>query len=565
MSRRSSADWILVLCGALSGLAGCDRSGKDEPEAPESSAIASDAEPPPKIADAEGPGAEPVTEPSVGPDSAVPSEDLDVGQVVFGGEASEAFVESFSSLRSWVAQQRGTLHAAVVDLETNQWLAKNRVDEPVNVASNAKLITSAAALSLLGPAYQFKTEVFGSIDEGGKCERLVIRGGGAPDLSTADLYRFIAVLKGRGLVKVSQLVVDQSLFTPHYTPPAFDQQPNEWAPFRANISALALDGNAVTLNVATTAPGKAARIWYEPPGVVRPSGEVMTSAPQTGDQVTWTLRPEGQPEHLASVVGGRLSVDASRRRYSRRLEDPRLAPGLAFEALLLEAGVQVSKLSLGERQKEPRLALWISAPLAELLRALGKHSDNFTAEMIFAALSQAALGVPSPNGTPKERSAESKSSTAEGREPEVWSPERGAQAVRQWLASIDAPLEGVVIENGSGLFDANLYTPDLLVTVLAHMQQNPHVFSDYVSHLAMGGTDGTLERRMQGSELAARVRAKTGTLHRVDALSGYVARTGGRPPLAFSVTVKNARAGHFAIRQQVDRAVLEWARLIDAK
>lgn len=552
---------MLVLWGALVGLSACDRSGKDEPTAPQPSGEGVEAEaPPPKVADAEGPGAEARQEPSVGPDSAVSAEDLDVGQVVFGGEASDAFVESFTSLRSWVAKEKGTLHAAIVDLETNQWLAKNRVDEPVNVASNAKLVTSAAALSLLGPAYQFKTEVFGSIDERGQCERLVIRGGGAPDLSTADLHRFVAVLEGRGLTQVGQLVVDQSLFTEDYTPPAFEQQPDEWAPFRANISALSLEGNAVTLNVATTVPGRAARIWYEPPGVVRPSGEVMTAESGAGDRVSWTLRPEGHPEHLASTVGGSLSVDAARRRYSRRLEDPRLAPGLAFADLLRDAGVSVNGVSLGERRKEPRLALWTSAPLAELLRALGKHSDNFTAEMVFAALSQAAMALPPPGS---DDSASAKDSAVPSSAPERWSPERGAQATLQWLSSIDAPLDGVVVENGSGLFDANLYTPDLLVTVLAHMQRNPRVFSDFVSHLAMGGTDGTLEKRMKGDDLAARVRAKTGTLNRVDALSGYVARTGGRPPLAFSIIVKNARAGHWAARQQMDRAVLEWARLID--
>src|SRR6187551_1755310 len=170
-----------------------------------------------------------------GPDAVQSATEASLGAPVFSGDPQGAFAQSFLVLSSWVKKKQGRIYAALVDLETDQWLVKQDAELPVNVASNAKVPTAAAALSLLGPAYRFKTELFGDLSQDGKVARLVLRGGGAPDLQTADLYRFVAVLKGRGVVQVPELVVDQSLFDERYVPPAFEQQPSEWAPFRANV------------------------------------------------------------------------------------------------------------------------------------------------------------------------------------------------------------------------------------------------------------------------------------------------------------------------------------------
>src|SRR5690606_405900 len=179
----------------------------------------------------------------------------------------------------------------------------------------------------------------------------------------------------------------------------------------------------------------------------------------------------------------------------------------------VEGAVSVRAVTGGARLPS-RLTYVSSSPLSELLRPLGKDSDNFTAEMLLVALS-ATL--------PK----------AEG----AWSSERGAQALRGWLESGGIPLEGVSLTNGSGLFDANRVTAETLALVLARMEARPEVFAEYLAQLSVYGTDGTLRNRMAGSEERSRVRAKTGTLARVDALSGYVLRPAGRRPLVFSLVV----------------------------
>lgn len=466
----------------------------------------------------------------------------------FDDAAPPEFRRSFASFQGWVHAKGGEVHAALVDLETDRWLLRAKEQTPINVASNAKIVTAAAALELLGPAFTFRTELFGNLDERGRASRLTLKGGGAPDFSDADLWRLVRVARGMGLSEVGDIVVDQSRFSERYVPPCYEQQPNEWAPFRANVSALSINQNAVDLNVLATVAGAPAKVWYSPPGVVDPVGKLMTGQKGSGDKVRWSLDVSADETFPVSKVGGTLAEGLGRRRYARRLEDPRRAGGLVLRALLLDDQIPVKgQVTLGQVGRETRLALWDSAPLAELLRALGKDSDNFYAEMIFHALS----------------SAEHRDSENAPHALEPWSSERAAGVVRSYLKERGISLKGVVIKNGSGLFDGNRYSAELLVQVLAAMEDNPRIYQDFVSHLAMGGTDGTLEKRMKSSDLAARIRAKTGTLRSFIALSGYIQRTRGRSPAAFSVIVSGIGGQHGALRSRIDALVLDWARTLE--
>lgn len=466
----------------------------------------------------------------------------------FSDDATPEFKRVFLDLDDWVKKNGGRVYGALVDLSTDKWLFRSAETEAINPASNAKLVTAAAVLELLGTDYQFQTELLGDIDEEGHSRRLVLRGGGAPDLTTPDLWRLLQVALGRGLESVQDIVVDQSRFSEVYVPPAFEQQPAEWAPFRAPISALALNGNAVSLNVFATRAGETARVWYDPPGIVVEEGRVETSPKGKGDQVSWSLDPQKDKMRPHSRVGGSLAEGLGRRRYSRRLEDPRLASGLALRAVLEESGVKVTgTVTLGQVKKEERLAAWASQPASELIRAMGKESDNFVAEMMLVALSDAQI--------PENETA--------AKEELPWSSERGAKVVREWLKEKGILADGIVIKNGSGLFDANRLSAELITKLLASLEDNPRVYQDFVSHLATGATDGTLEKRMKGSPLAARVRAKTGTLRNVDALSGYIQRPQGKSPAAFSLIIVGTQASHAAVRKKVDESVLAWASLLE--
>ena len=416
---------------------------------------------------------------------------------------------------------------AILDVDSGRMLAAVNEHLALNPASNAKLYTAGAALATLHGEHRYETTLSGNL-EGDAVGSLAIRGYGDPSLATEDLWSLVAQLKEYGVTRVDgDIVVDQAFYDDQTTPPAFDQQPNEWAAFRAPISAVALDENCVTMTVRPSSGGNA-RVDFDPPGFVDVDGTIHTSSAGGADTVELALSPNGA--RLSAKVSGSISSDSRLVRYTRRADDPRLLAGYALQALLEKAGVKVSGgVKLGSARGHV-LAKHLSEPLSSLLYSLGKQSDNFYAEMIFRGLA----------GEGKGRPAKSPDST---------------ELVGQWLSRIGAIDPGVVLKNGSGLFDADRVSASSTVRLLRWAWREPDVQPEYLAQLSVGGVDGTLRKRFRQELTRRRVRAKTGTLDDVIALSGYVLRDDGRGPVAFSVFFNHVGGKQDGARHAADRLV----------
>jgi len=339
-----------------------------------------------------------------------------------------------------------------------------------------------------------------------------------------------------GIKHVGAVLVDQSDFDDKFVPPAFEEQPNEWAPFRAPVSAVALDENTVTLSVRSNSKGKEAAVRVDPPGFVDIVGTVQTTQKSDPEKLTLELSPKG--ERLVARVGGHVPEGARVVRVRRRLEDPRLAPGHVLRAILKSAGLEVEgEVKLGGTKEKRLLASHRSAPLGELLGALGKESDNFYAEMIFKTIA-----------------AEKKSKTG--------SFEASAELVTAFLRDVAAFEEGVVVKNGSGLFDANRTTAWSTTSLLRAAYRDASIGPEYLAELAIGGVDGTLKSRFRGLPERGIVRAKTGTLKSVAALSGYVLAPAPRAPLAFAIFTNGIPDKVSAARPLMDKIVDALARAL---
>ena len=418
---------------------------------------------------------------------------------------------------------------AVMDVDSGRVLAA--VDEhlALNPASNAKLYTAGASLATLHGEHRYETTLTGKLDGDAVAGPLAIRGYGDPSLTTGELASMVQELKGFGVRRVDgDVVVDQRFFDEQTTPPAFDQQPNEWSGFRAPVSAVALDENCITLTVRPSSPGTAARVEFDPPGFVDVEGTVQTAVDGGADTVELALSPSGS--RMSAKVSGAVAGDSRVVRYTRRADDPRLLAGYALKALLEKANVKVSgDVKLGTARGHV-LARHLSEPLSSLLYALGKQSDNFYAEMVFKGLGGEGKGRPAKSGD-------------------------AAEVVTKWLDRIGASEPGVVIKNGSGLFDANRVTAWSTVELLRWAWRDPSVQPEFVAQLSVGGVDGTLHKRFRGELTKRHVRAKTGTLDDVIALSGYVLRDGGKGPIAFSMFFNRVGGKQDAARHAADRFV----------
>lgn len=406
---------------------------------------------------------------------------------------------------------------AIVDVESGRVLAASGEHTPLNPASNAKLFTAATALASLHGDYRYQTVLAGTAKNGAVTGQLVLRGNGDPSLKSADLFALVQDLKAHGVRRVDgDVVVDQQHFDGETTPPAFEQQPNEWSAFRAPVSAVAINENTVTMTVRPATAGNGAHVSFDPPGFVDVTGTVKTSE-EGADNVILALAGSGK--RLSATVSGAVAESSKLVRYTRRVEDPSLLAGYVLKATLEDAGIKVSGDVKAGSAKNPRtLATHDSAPLSELLFQVGKHSDNFYAEMIFKTIGGEKKGKPAKHVD-------------------------AAQAVVEWAQKVGAYEQGTVIKNGSGLFDANRVTAFGVAQLLRAAWRDPAIQPEFVAQLAIGGVDGTLHKRFYDQRARRSVRAKTGTLDDAIALSGYVLGPPGKGPIAFSI-LYNKVAGH---------------------
>ncbi|MBN8616533.1 MAG: D-alanyl-D-alanine carboxypeptidase/D-alanyl-D-alanine-endopeptidase [Deltaproteobacteria bacterium] len=413
----------------------------------------------------------------------------------------------------------------VLDAVSGERVFAHQPDLQLNPASNQKLVTAAAALSILGAETRFRTGLYGRVEGGAVTGGLVLRGMGDPSLHQSDLVELARDLDRRGVRSVDEIIVDATYYDAQLLPPAFDQQPNEVAPFRAATGAISVDANAYVLRVRPgDTVGAPARIDVDGDGYFRLEGQITTSEGGAPNVIA-DQRVEGSQMRVG--LRGSIPIGSAPLSYRRRVESPLAWSGHLLRDALGDVGIRVSGgVRIASAPSDaPLLAMHQSRPLAELVTALGKQSDNFVAEMLFRDL-----------GAERHRPGRVEDSIA---------------AVRAFLA--EAHVEGQpAIVNGSGLFDGNRISSGQLGQILVHAYNTPAISSEYVAHLAIGGVDGTLERRLRDLPAPRIVRAKTGTLDDAIALSGYVlGPTPGRT-YAFSVLVNGARGRQGAARQLAD-------------
>jgi D-alanyl-D-alanine carboxypeptidase/D-alanyl-D-alanine-endopeptidase (penicillin-binding protein 4) len=334
-------------------------------------------------------------------------------------------------------------------------------------------------------------------------------------------------LKDQGIRRIEgDILVDQHFFDESYVPPAFEQQPNEWASFRAPVSALALNENTVTMTVRPTTADSPASVSFDPPGFVDVDGVVKTSAEGHPESVRLELAPNGY--RLVAHVGGSIPEKERAVSFVRRVDNPTLLAGYALRALLAQSGVTVvGDVKPGGEQVKSLLVMHRSRPLSGLLYELGKSSDNFYAEMVLKTLGAERQGRPG-------KSAD------------------GADLVARYLRDVGALEDGTVIKNGSGLYDADRVTALSTVKLLRAAYRDPAIATEYMAQLSVGGVDGTLHKRFRELRDRRVLRAKTGTLEATAALSGYVLAPPGKSPVAFAIIVNNIAGKVSGARAAID-------------
>ena len=422
------------------------------------------------------------------------------------------------------------LSLSIVDLESGRDLLSINAQTPRNPASNLKLLTSAAALLTLGPEFRMQTGLYGQVRQE-RAEDLCLKGHGDPTLARAQLVEFAQRLRDRGVREVTQLTVDGSYFDAELLPPAFEQQPKETAPFRAAVAAVSVNANAYTLRVGPgVGLGAPARVTVDGSGYFKVDNRVTTT---NAPVPSVSIEERDLGDSVALILTGTVPLTGATLGLPRRVASPLHYSGHVLLDVLAVAGIKPpERVAIGScRPEAALLARLESEPLASMIDRLGKNSDNFVAEMLVKVMAAEHTHKPG--------------STAEG-----------ISVLQDALRRLHVPLaKDVHMINGSGLFRGNLITTELVSQVLRAMYRDPSLHPEYIAHLAVGGADGTLARRFTHLAVPRTVRAKTGTLNDVIALSGYV--MGPKPGVAyaFSFLANNVRGKQGPARALIDKVV----------
>lgn len=434
---------------------------------------------------------------------------------------------------------RGATWGVMVrSLDTGDTLFAIEADEPLAPASNLKLLTTAAALRVLGPEYRFRTYLLtdGAIVDGVLEGDLVLYGTGDPGISDRyyrrkdDVFRLlIDQLADLGIRAVrGDLVGDASFFQGPLRPEGWHPSDLNDA-FAGAVSALSFNENVVSFRVVAGAMGEAPSVYTIPENA---GLDVLNTARTVGADARPRIAILRDDPLEPIRVEGRLLAGARDVWREMTVPIPAHFAASVFRATLEERGIAVlgdlrvvddpersmlgrtaiNAPALGRRDARV-LARHVSDPLSVYLAVVNKESNNLFAELVFRALGRAASGV--------------------------GSPEASSAAVRTALGELGVDVNEVVQLDGSGLSSGSRVSASTFVDVLQTMADSP-VWAEYWASLPEAGRRGELGR-MFGTPAAGNLRAKTGTIEGVSALSGMVrSRTGER--LAFSLMVNGTRS-----------------------
>ncbi|GAB4566428.1 MAG: D-alanyl-D-alanine carboxypeptidase/D-alanyl-D-alanine-endopeptidase [Rhizobacter sp.] len=400
---------------------------------------------------------------------------------------------------------------------------------PVNPASLMKLVTTAAALDLLGPAWTWTTPVWiqGTTLNGVLDGNLVIKGNGDPKLVQERLWLLLRRVQQLGVREIrGDIVLDRSAFSvPEQNPADFDGEPLR--PYNVRPDALLLNYKSLLLTFTPDPARGIAIVSTEPPlAGVRVDVGVPLSNGVCND---WraALRPDlADPQRIR--FAGHYASACGEKQWPLAYADPKAYNPRVLAGLWREMGGRlIGRVRDGQAPTDPPSFELSSPPLAELVRDINKFSNNVMAQQLFFTLAVTQRG----SGT----------------------PEQARDLLRQWLVDRFGDDAGAaVIDNGSGLSRESRLTAQLMARLLQAAYAGP-AMSELMSSLPVSGIDGTLRRARNAA--TGRAHLKTGSLKDVAGVAGYVLSHGGRRHVLVAIiNHPNANAARPALE-----ALVQWA------
>jgi D-alanyl-D-alanine carboxypeptidase/D-alanyl-D-alanine-endopeptidase (penicillin-binding protein 4) len=431
--------------------------------------------------------------------------------------------------KAGIPQQNVAVYVRAV--ESDSPILSQNAERAMNPASVMKIVTTNAALDLLTPAYRWKTEIYrdGNLANWQLQGNLIIKGYGDPSFKAQDFWRLLISLRQAGVKTISSdLIIDKSYFAAATAGESFDSE--KWRAYNALPSAFLVNGRNTSFKF--TAADDAVNITqeFELPEVVIVN-KLKRTAGACGD---WRSRMnyDVQPDDDKAIVtfSGSYAADCGERFLELSLFEDEKYAFFTFKKLWRELGGEFNgALKL---QQTPQTAVKVleqsSEPLGSIVRDINKWSNNVMARQLLLTIAAEKSGAPATEA-------------------------KGITAIQGWLTASGLKLNGLVIENGSGLSRVERISAELLGQMLVRAYSSP-VMPEMMASLPILSIDGTIQQRMKDSQSNGRAHLKTGSINGVSAIAGYVLDANSHRHVLVML-VNHARAGASKAAQD---ALIEW-------
>jgi serine-type D-Ala-D-Ala carboxypeptidase/endopeptidase (penicillin-binding protein 4) len=423
-----------------------------------------------------------------------------------------------------------SLGVYVQAVDAKKPLISANAERAFSPASTMKLVTTYAALELLGPTFTWKTQAYADGPQTGDVLQgdLVIKGSGDPKLVTENFWLFLRQIRAHGIREIrGNLVLDRSAFeeTP-YDATKFDNDPVK--PYNAGADALLLNYSALRFRFIPNPTLNSVTVVMDPPMAGYSINGPKLARDDCGD---WQKKL-GAALATGVSFGGTYAASCGEKAwyaYPYQMTATQYF-GAVFRQMWSDLGGSLKgEVRSGAAPANAILITeWESPTLPEVIRDINKYSNNVMARQTLLTLASETL----------HQSANAA---------------RGAQAIREWLASkeIDAP--ELVIENGSGLSRVERIAPREMGRMLVDAFKSP-LMPEFISSMPLVGLDGTMRKRLRDRDVAGKAHIKTGRLDDVRAIAGYVQAASGKYYVVVSfINHRNADGG-----ADVHDALLQW-------
>ncbi|MBI5678981.1 MAG: D-alanyl-D-alanine carboxypeptidase/D-alanyl-D-alanine-endopeptidase, partial [Planctomycetes bacterium] len=414
---------------------------------------------------------------------------------------------------------------SVVSIKKNTPLFSYRDNDLFCIASNMKLLTTAAAIEYLGPDFEYRTSVdaHGVITASGELKGdIIIRGSGDPNLSgrfyngniTSVPESWANAIRSKGIRKVTgDIIADDSVFDRIYTNPNWpENQLSAW--YCAPSCGLSFNDNCVDITlISDKKPGNVVTVLVEPSTSYFTIVNKCVSTSQKKEHAYSIYRKPGTNQIF---IKGKFWINASPEKTWVNVHNPALYLATVFKEILEKKGtiVQGCARVIDETDSSNSDLEKITATVSTMkqtILVMNKNSQNFYAEQILKTLGLQIKGRGSSNA--------------------------GIEVLHAFMKKLGFAPDEYQIEDGSGLSKGNKLSPRIITTLLAHMNEHPYRDVLYDS-LPVSGIDGGLRHRMISSRYKNKIHAKTGYIAKTSALSGYIDTLNG-DTLAFSILMNN--------------------------